>query len=250
MEDIFRPRVTINLKETASDTWSYVPFQSSPANLILTGNEHTTPSTAMLWCKAPQWLSQESSSWPTTEVDTPTDILEIRNVHVALLQPSKVTTQRFSKFNKLIRVIAKCRRFINKCRSLNANKKMSTLSTQNLDQALTCCVKMIQQISYEQEMKDLMECQEVAATRSLTTLHPFIDQEGIIRVEGRLQESTLTYQIIHQMNLPSNHHFSRLVVSAEHTRLHHAMPQLLIASLHQKYWIQRIRNLVKTFINV
>jgi len=108
---------------------------------------------------------------------------------------------------------------------------------------------MVQQISYAQEMKDLMEHQEVTATSSLKTLHPFIDQEGLLRVGGRLQQSMLLYQAMHQMILPPNHHFTRLVVSAEHTSLHHAGPQLLTASLCETFWIPRIRNLVKTFIS-
>jgi len=51
------------------------------------------------------------------------------------------------------------------------------------------------------------------------------------------------------MILPSNHYFTKLVVSAEHIRLHHAGPQLLIASLRERYWIPRIRNLMKTVIH-
>jgi len=90
---------------------------------------------------------------------------------------------------------------------------------------------MVQQISNAQEMKNLMEQQEVAANSSLKTLHPFIDKEGLLRAGGRLQQSMLPYQTMHQMSLPSNHHFTKLVVSAEHIRLHHAGPQLLIASL-------------------
>jgi len=59
-----------------------------------------------------------------------------------------------------------------------ANKQTTILSTQDRNQALTCCVKMVQQISYAQEVKELMEQQGVAATSSLKTLHPFINQEG------------------------------------------------------------------------
>jgi hypothetical protein len=66
---------------------------------------------------------------------------------------------------------------------------------------------MVQQISYTQEMKDWMEQQEVASTSSLKTLHPFIGQEGLLRVGGRLQQSTFPYQAMHPMILPSNHHF-------------------------------------------
>jgi hypothetical protein len=97
-------------------------------------------------------------------------------------------------------------------------------------------------------MKDLMENHEVAATISLKTLHPFIDQEGLLRVVGRSQQSTLHYQAMHQMVLPSNHHFTRLVFSAEHTSLHHGGPHLLTAPLRKRFRIPRIRNLVKTVI--
>jgi len=51
------------------------------------------------------------------------------------------------------------------------------------------------------------------------------------------------------MILPSNHHFTKLVVSAEHIKLHHAGPQLLIASLRERYWIPRIRYLVRAVIH-
>jgi hypothetical protein len=78
---------------------------------------------------------------------------------------------------------------------------------------------MVQQISFTQKIKDLIEKQEVASSSSLKTLHPFIDKEGLLRVGGRLQESTLPYQAMHQMILPANHHFTKLVVSAER-RLH------------------------------
>jgi hypothetical protein len=46
---------------------------------------------------------------------------------------------------------------------------------------------MVQQILYPQEIKDLKKQQTVAATSFLKTLHPFIDQEGLLKVGGRLQ---------------------------------------------------------------
>jgi hypothetical protein len=130
--------------------WSYI--KRSWVNNLLTST---------LWWKGPQWLTQESSSWPATEFNTLTEDSEIRNVQVAVHSPEDIT-QCFSKLNKHIRVIVYCRRFINNCRHSKANRHTATLTTQDLDQALTCCVKMVQQISYAQEIKDLMEQQEVA----------------------------------------------------------------------------------------
>ena len=37
-----------------------------------------------------------------------------------------------------------------------ANNQITILSKQDRDYALTCCVKMTQQVSYAQEVKDLM----------------------------------------------------------------------------------------------
>ena len=94
-----------------------------------------------------------------------------------------------------------------------------------------------------------MEEQEVATTSSLKTLHPFIDKEDLLRVGGRLQQFMLSYQTMHQTILPPKNHFTNLVVSAEHLRLHHAGPQLLTVSLRETYWIPRIRRVVKTVIH-
>jgi hypothetical protein len=106
---------------------------------------------------------------------------------------------------------------------------------------------MVQQISYTQEM-DLMEQQEVASTSSLKTLHPFIDQEGLLRVGGRLQQSNLPYQAMQQMILPPNHHFTKLVVSAKHIRLHHARPQLLTAITTRKILDQELGKISRTSV--
>jgi len=92
----------------------------------------------------------------------------------------------------------------------------------------------------------LLESQEVSTTSSLKTLHPFIDDKGILRVGGRLQQSTLPYHVIHQIILPPKHHFTKLIVSSEHIRLHPAGPPLMMASLWEKYCIPRIRDVVKT----
>ena len=94
-----------------------------------------------------------------------------------------------------------------------------------------------------------MEQQEVASTSSIKTLHPFIDQEGLLRVGGRLQQSILPYQAMNQMILHPDHHFTKLVVSAERIQFHHAGPKLLTATLREKYWIPRIRNLVRSVIH-
>jgi len=95
-------RVAFIQDETAVATWRHVPSQFNPADLISRGIDPTTLSTSTLWWKGPQWLLQEPSSWPVTEITIPTDSLEIRKVHLACLPVLEDITQRFSKLNRLL----------------------------------------------------------------------------------------------------------------------------------------------------
>ena len=70
-------------------------ISSNPADLVSRGVEPTTHSTSTLWWKGPQWLIQKPSRWPTTEVNTPTEHLEVRNVHDALRQNPEDITKDF-----------------------------------------------------------------------------------------------------------------------------------------------------------
>jgi hypothetical protein len=205
-------RVATIQEDTTSATWRHVPTQSNPAHLISREVEPSTLSRSTLWWKGPQWLMQEPSDWPAAEFKPPLENLEIRNVHIASQPPEDII--RFSRLNRLIRVTAYCRRFITNCRLTKANRQSANLTTQDLNQALTCCVKMVQQTAYAHEIKDLKEHREVATTSSLKT-YPFMDKEGILRVGGRLQQSTLPYQAMHQMILPASH-LTKLILSRTH----------------------------------
>ena len=49
-------------------------------------------------------------------------------------------------------------------------------------------------------------------------------------------------------DLPPIHHITSLFASTEHTRFHHAGPQFLTATLRERHWIPRTRNLMKALI--
>jgi hypothetical protein len=79
---------------------------------------------------------------------------------------------------------------------------------------------------------------------NLQLLHSFLDKEGYLRVDGRLQHSHFPYHSKHQLILPPAHHFTELIIMNEHLRLLHVVPQLLSASLRQQYWIPRMKQFV------
>jgi len=111
------------------------------------------------------------------------------------------------------------KRFISNCRNPKANRQSTILSTRFRPGSNLPCEDSTTNFSCTRN-EEFNEQQEVAASSSLNILHPFIDNEGLLRVGERLQQSTLPYQTMHHIILPSNHHFTKLVASAEHIRLH------------------------------
>ena len=80
-------------------------------------------------------------------------------------------------------------------------------------------------------------------------IHPFIDEEGYLRVGGRLHYSHLPYESKHQLILPPTHQITKLIIMHEHLRLFHAGPRLLIASLRQQYWIMRMKQVIRPVLH-
>uniref|UniRef100_A0A1B6EB86 Integrase catalytic domain-containing protein n=2 Tax=Clastoptera arizonana TaxID=38151 RepID=A0A1B6EB86_9HEMI len=78
----------------------------------------------------------------------------------------------------------------------------------------------------------------------LTSLSPFLDQDQVIRVGGRLQQSDLTPDQIHPIVLPKKHRLTELIAIHFHIKTMHAGPQLLLNVIRRKYWPINGKNLV------
>ena len=68
-------------------------------------------------------------------------------------------------------------------------------------------------------------------------LHPFVDSNGLLRVGGRDQNSKLPYSTQHPIIVHGKHALAKLVIRSEHSRLLHACPTLLTASLGRRFHI-------------
>lgn len=108
--------------------------------------------------------------------------------------------------------------FINTCPQTKDSSHTTTHSMQEIENALTFCTKMVW-ISYVKETR--FENESRGSNLEYSEL-----EEGC--------NSLLSYQVMHQIS-PAGHNFTRLVVLAEHIRLHHAGPQLLTSYILQRY---------------
>ena len=72
----------------------------------------------------------------------------------------------------------------------------------------------------------------------LRSLDPFLDDQGILRVGGRLRRSSLNFPEKHPIILPKRHHLSHLLVRHQHEKVHHQGRQITHGSVRAAgYWI-------------
>ena len=61
----------------------------------------------------------------------------------------------------------------------------------------------------------------VKLSSNLHKLDPFVDEEGLLRVGGRLKSSTSPYEVKHPLIVPKNSHVTSLLVRQFHHRKQH-----------------------------
>jgi hypothetical protein len=66
------------------------------------------------------------------------------------------------------------------------------------------CVTLLKHISSKKDSQNLQPNQKYSHKINLQSSHPFLDQKGVPKVGGRLQELSLPYLNIQQLILPDN----------------------------------------------
>ena len=113
----------------------------------------------------------------------------------------------------------------------------------------TAIVGFVQRKHFKEELKALESKGAVAKKSSIYPLEPFVDEEGILRVGGRLRNAPLSEKARHPAIVPKNHHVSKLVVRQAHEfQSGHSGKEYVLALFRQKFWIVGARPLIKQIL--
>nr|CAI5832998.1 unnamed protein product [Callosobruchus analis] len=218
------------------DGWYHVKTDENPADLVSRGVSPGKLIHNELWFNGPSWLTREEDSWCKKDFSVLSDVPEMKKqcqvLHVAQ-SPRLIDFRRFSGFQKLVRSFAYCLRFSNNTR--RKPKWVGHLTSSELESSLHSLLKLVQKETFSEELRALEKGSPVKPAR-LLPLTPFMDPSGLLRVGGRLALSDLSYESKHQILLPSKHWFVQLLFIHEHEKLLHGGPQLLLATICEKYW--------------
>ena len=98
-------------------------------------------------------------------------------------------------------------------------------------------IRLVQETHFAKEIDWIKSNKTLPKRSCLITLHPFVDNEGILRLSGRIGHSYLPYEQLHPIILHGNHQITKMIVRAEHLRLLHVGPTMLASSIGVRFHI-------------
>ncbi|XP_073841440.1 uncharacterized protein [Musca autumnalis] len=108
---------------------------------------------------------------------------------------------------------------------------------------------LAQKAYYPEEYYALLHKKPLHSKSSLLSLNPFLDQTGVMRLDGRLAQSpTPSTSERHPILLPYHSRFAKLLVEQIHIESLHGGNQLMLRTLRLEYWIPRATSLIRATI--
>lgn len=224
--------------QESSNNWFHVDTKQNPADMVSRGITPQSVTESNLWWHGPEYLTK-NIQWPQ---QNQSHIIFHKLPEVKQLK-SFIASQdldfkfieKFSSINKIIRIMSHCLRFI-KCMKTKTKAKEHTFTIEEVNKSTTMIIKIIQKKHFRHDLERLSSGKEVRKSSSIKSLAPFIDQEGLIRVGGRIGNSKRTYDQKHQILLPYKDHFTTLLLKTEHERENHLGAMSLLNYIREKYW--------------
>jgi hypothetical protein len=110
-------------------------------------------------------------------------------------------------------------------------------------------VKLIQKRSFAEEYHQLSTGGGIEKNSTIRNLSPFLDENGVIRVGGRIRNANLAYNQKHPVLIPKNHNVTEAIIRHFHVKNLHSGTQSTLASIRQQYWPIAGRNKIKQIIH-
>lgn len=263
--------------------WKHVSGKENPADLLTRGVHAGLLTQSSLWLHGPPWLMSPlppllnevidfdldhedflsekkqnyvPQSYPATELtlmeqgfeETIKNDEDIVLTSVSSCGSARILEyERFSDFNKIVRILSWVQRFVDNCKHKTASGKTlcKTLTSDELDKGRVSLLHSIQKEYFWEELQDVRDKGRVKRTSSIHKLSPMLGEQNLLRVHGRLEfVSHLLYDEKHPIILPKCH-VSYLIVKAQHDLMKHAGVNTLISTLRNMYWIIAVRTLAK-----
>ena len=154
--------------------------------------------------------------------------------------PFEIDSGRFSSLTSVLRVTSLVNRFINRLNKIQV--ATGPVQASEMDRAEKLWIAHIQSLYYG----DLLECIKGNKPHNLKTqLGVYIDDDGLLRCHGRIENADLDENAKQPLLLPKADRFTELLIDTLHRKMYHSDVAQTLSQIRSKYWIPSGRSVVQ-----
>ncbi|XP_065925824.1 uncharacterized protein [Magallana gigas] len=241
-------RVERILRSSSPSQWNYVKSEENPADVGTRGLS-TAEDLSCKWLKGPEFLHiSKDLVKEYFPLVNPHDDKEIRiNANKLMLKTADLTNrfEKFSTWNSLISAVTVLKTAARKW------KHMTFDSLTIKQESELFVVKETQKTFFLEELLCLQDQKPLPRDSSIRNLCPYLDQDGIMRIGGRLNLSVLPMEQKNPIILPRKSHVAKLIVLHFHekTGAHQGRHITEGVIRNNGYWVIGARKLISSVIH-
>ncbi|XP_055910431.1 uncharacterized protein LOC129944792 [Eupeodes corollae] len=253
-------RVGEIVENTNINDWRYIPTKVNVADECTKWQKSPTFESSSRWYLGPSFLKHPEEDWPDDIPKTITTDEEVKsNLFIDKYKYRSeciINVKRFSKWKRLLRSQVYVFRFIFNCRSKRNKvpKRLGIISKDEYQEAENYLYRQAQLESYTKEVRILeakdnlpyKEGKGLDASSNIYTLSPYLDNDKILRVRGRIDAAVgVSLGMKRPILLDRQTYLAGLIIQHYHEQYHHLNNETVINELRQRFWIPKIRVAVK-----
>ena len=259
-------RVSSIRQSTLPSQWTYISSEENPAD-VGTRSCKSSDIDQSIWLRGPSFLTEHSEPpIPFEEpfpLVTPDSDHEVRPLVVMKTRssPTAALAERFGRFSswsRLTSVVARLRHIAQSFSSKRDSDStchgwhICSLKVKDFEEAEKFIIREVQRATFREEIGALTGGSDIPKSSPIASLSPYLDEEGLLRVGGRLMKAKdeLKDIVVNPVIIPKNSHVALLLTRHYHSLVHHQGQRLTEGRLRSAgYWIIGAKGMVSSVIH-
>ncbi|XP_062704268.1 uncharacterized protein LOC134286640 [Aedes albopictus] len=252
-------RVSEILSLTSVEEWRWVPTKLNVADEATKWGRGPSFEPGSRILVGPQFLYDDQGEWPKncrSEVKITDEELRPAYIFSHFLAKPLVEFNKFSKWERLLRCVAYVHRFVENLKQ-RYRKEPGTeggLTKHELQRAELTLWKLVQSDAYPDEVATLryntrankQRLERLEKRSLLAKLSPMMDEDGIIRIDGRTAHSDyVTHDAKYPIILAKDHTITTLLLDWYHRKFRHANNETVVNEVRQRFHVPSVRSQVR-----
>ncbi|XP_043069089.1 uncharacterized protein [Drosophila bipectinata] len=148
-------------------------------------------------------------------------------------------------YNRLVRTTALALRFVRRYRGIRRDEEVYGLTAMDCAEAERALIRQLQREAFAEDSQG-----NVAKDSRLHGLSPYLDEDGVLRASGRIDDATcVPYNARRLIILSHEEALAEMIVQQHHEKMCHQNAEATIGSIRYKFWITNLRRLLRRVVS-